>query len=148
MSLTKKISETPHDELPLRALRWGIRKAQEFTEELIALSGGFEIKPSELPGLVAGETLTPSEAAFRVLHGFAESAWISDQVVDIVRKVMPEQVKALIADADKLVLKKIRIFGEEVDYSSGIRWHYDPKNDYEFNTGEFFRRVQIGSEEG
>jgi hypothetical protein len=148
MDLSKKISGISPEELPARALKWGIRKAQEFFEELSAHIGGLEIKPSELPGLVAGDALTPSDAALRVLHGFAESAWISDHVVEIARNVMPEQVKSLIADTDKLVLKKFRIFGEEVDYSSWIRWHYDPKNDYEFKAGEFFRRLKIGSEEG
>lgn len=146
MNITRKIAETPPEELPRRALRWGIRKAGEFWEELLARSGGIEVKPSELPGIVVGDSLTASDAAYTVLKGFADSAWISEHVVELVGKIMPEQAEALITDADRLVDKRFTILGVELDYSTGIRWHSDPKNDYEFDPSEFYARIKIGDE--
>lgn len=148
MSLTKKIADTPPEELPRKALSWGIRKAGELFEEILAKSGGLEVKSSELPNLVTGNPLTSQDAAYRVIHAFGESEWVDDQVVEIVSSMMPDQVEALIADADRLANRQFTILGEKIDYSPGIRWQYDPKNDYEFNQSEFYSRLKIGSVEG
>ncbi len=142
MNFTQKISETSPDEIPSKFLQWGIRKIGGLFEELYTKSGGLEVKPSELPGLVKGDPLTPAEAAYNILHGFVESSWIDDNVIELAKRIFPEKIKILVENADKLVEKQFTIFGQDLDYSSGIRWHYDPENDHEFDPSELPKRLK------
>jgi hypothetical protein len=154
MDVIRKIGELPPGELAAKALKWGRSKIGRVTGEWWARAGGMEVKPSELPGLVSGSPLTPHDAAVQLLQCIVHRGRVADSVFKLVTvngscsSRFSDKVSGLLAEADRLCDRQFRILGEDIDYSSGILWHYDPRNDHEFEAGEFHTKVTQFSPDG
>ncbi len=148
MKVRDALKYTPPGEIPSKATRWAAGILGRTMEEWAFRSGLHEITPSRLPALVHPRSLTPADAAISVLKGMAEAGGMADSAFDIAREKHHEAMDILVRDADLLCERKFRVLGKELDYSSGIRWHYDPANDHEFDAGEFHARVRHSNPSG
>lgn len=144
----RRISSTSPHELPRKLLHWVGREVGNLVEEWRAHAGAFEVKPAELPLLVVRHPPTPAEAAYKVLEGAAKHFAPADHVVVEAQARFPGEVESLLAEANDLCQGEFRMLGESVDYSSGIRWHFDPRHKHEFESGVFHSRIAHSDPEG
>ncbi len=148
MGFLRKINS----KLPDQAL-WNLARAawvriKYVVEEWWIRSGGLEVKPSELTGLVVDRPLTPTDAARSVLDGLAIRAKIDDELVTVACSRFPVETAELIEDADRIVQGRFRILGQDIDYSTGIQWHLDPRHNHAFDPGEVYWRVRYSDPSG
>ena len=148
MDSLDKIAGTPLEKVPSRVGRWAANRLRGVAEELWARSGGLEVKPSGLPGMVSGQAVTPSNAARSVLEAMIARFAPEAGLVDLAGNLFPDEVSSLIHEADLLSMRHFHILGEDLDYSSGIRWHYDPRNGHEFPSDAFYSRIPHSRPEG
>jgi hypothetical protein len=107
-----------------------------------------DVRPAALTGLVSRYALTPEDAARSVLSSMADLAGISDDLLNRFRSNLPDSVAELAEEADRLSQGKFRILGEEIDYSSGIQWHLDPRHRRRFDPALFHSNVVISNPAG
>jgi len=147
MDLHNKIKGLSTSELASKGIHWALTRAKPHVLEMWARSGGFQISPSHLMASVKGHPLDPNQAASKILDSIYRFSPPVDAYI-LARDSLLDQVETLIADAEHIVQKKFTIFGTDVDYSNGIRWHYDPANKYEFAPGEFYSRIPHSNPNG
>jgi len=147
MDLHNKIKSLSASELASKGIYWVLTRAKPHVLEMWARSGGFQISPSQLMASVKGHPLDPDQAASIILDSICP---LSTPVGahKIARDSFLPQTEALIAHAERVALRQFTIFGTDVDYSNGIRWHYDPVSKYEFASGEFYSRIPHSNPSG
>jgi len=141
MNVLKKIAGLTPGQVFVKGLRWAASGCRDMVGELWARSGGMEVKAGGLTSVVSGHPLTPEDAARRIVKGIIETVGIKEKLVALAERVNENEVEALVEEADKIVSRKFRVLGRELDYSSGIRWHYDPVNDHEFSGSVYYKHL-------
>ena len=130
------------DKLALKASRWLARRSKYLLEELWTRSGGQNVEPWHLPGIVSGKWISPNEAATHVMTEMRTAIDSGNIDFHLARERFPDEFEALLKEADRLCDRKFRILGENIDYSGGIGWHYDPRNDHQFDPTAFHASIQ------
>jgi hypothetical protein len=131
----------PSHETRSGILGQAVRRARIVADEWWARSGGLQVKPSGLTGLVTRYALESVSAARAVLAGMADLADSFDWTPEGLRSRFPDETAVLLEDAALTRDRRFRIFGFEVDNSSGIRWFHDPRSGLEFDSGAFYEEV-------
>lgn len=136
------------EELASKAARWAAGRAKSLFEELWTRAGGQSVKGYHLPGIVSGAHVSSADAARYMLRGMSTVAEVENIDIAVAHERFPGEIAALIDAADRKCERKFRMLGEDVDYSGGIRWHYDPRNDHEFDPRAFHASIQHSAPEG